>query len=121
MPSASVISLICKEFGVNESWLRAGEEEMFVPSPSTELEALAAQYPNMTHETYVFVEKLINLPKASQDIVMGFLREVVKGFGDVTPDTPAKAPAEMTAEELHAELDRQIAIEKGAEDESGAS
>lgn len=29
-PSAAVISLICREFNVNETWLRTGEGEMLV-------------------------------------------------------------------------------------------
>lgn len=115
-PSASVITLICREFGISEAWLRTGEGEMFVPAPTSELDALASRYPTMTHETYVLVEKLVNLPKASQDIITGFLREVVEGFGDVAPGSPAKPPQEMTDAELHAELDRQLAEEKERED-----
>lgn len=111
-PSASVITLICREFDVNEKWLRTGEGEMFIPAPTSELDALASRYPNMTHETYVLVEKLVNLPKASQDIITGFMREVVGGFGDVAPGTPAKYPQEMTREEIHMELDRQLDEEK---------
>ena len=75
----------------------------------------------MTHETYVLVEKLVNLPKASQDIITGFMREVVEGFGDVAPGTPAKAPQEMTDAELHRELDRQLAEEKKQVDGQSAS
>lgn len=30
-PSNSVISLICREFDVNETWLRTGEGDMFIP------------------------------------------------------------------------------------------
>lgn len=30
VPSAAVISLICREFNVNENWLRTGEGDMFV-------------------------------------------------------------------------------------------
>ena len=31
VPSGQVIALICREFGVNEAWLRTGEGEMFAP------------------------------------------------------------------------------------------
>ena len=30
-PSDSVIALICREFDVNETWLRTGEGDMFIP------------------------------------------------------------------------------------------
>lgn len=32
VPSAAVISLICREFNVNEEWLRTGEGDMFLPT-----------------------------------------------------------------------------------------
>ena len=121
VPSDAAINNICKEFDVNETWLRTGEGEMFIPAPTTELDALASRYPNMTHETYVLVEKLVNLPKASQDIITGFMREVVEGFGDVAPGTPAKYPQEMTREEIQMELDRQLDEEKKQVDGQSAS
>jgi hypothetical protein len=68
----------------------------------------------MTHETYVFIEKLVGLPESSQRTIMNFLREVVEGFGDVEPGSPALPGHSPSAEDLHAELDRQLGIEKEA-------
>lgn len=107
--SDQTIASICREFDVNEKWLRTGEGEMFIPAPTSELDALASRYPNMTHETYVFVEKLVNLPQASQNIIMGFLREVVEGFGDMVPGTATQSPPthQDGDEEDYADMARQ--------------
>ena len=35
-PSNQVVTLICREFGVNEAWLRTGEGEMFMPKSRTD-------------------------------------------------------------------------------------
>lgn len=122
-PIDSVVSLICREFGVNEAWLRTGEGEMFAPAPTNELDALAERYPDLTHESLVFIEKLIGLSRSDQNVIMGFLREVVEGFGDVSPGTQAKPKNdhEWSAEELHAELDRQLQMEEQATGESEVS
>lgn len=56
-PVDSIISLICREFNVNEDWLRNGTGEMFAPEAADELEALAKKY-NFKHKDYVFIEKL---------------------------------------------------------------
>lgn len=123
VPSSQVISLICREFGVNEAWLRTGEGEMFAPAPTNELDALADRYPDLTHESLVFIEKLVGLSRSDQNVIMGFLREVVEGFGDVAPSTQPKPKNdhEWSAEELHAELDRQIQMEETATGKSEVS
>lgn len=38
VPSAAVISLICREFNVNENWLRTGEGEMYVEQSESKLD-----------------------------------------------------------------------------------
>lgn len=41
-PSDAVVSLICKEWNVNEEWLRTGSGEMFIDIPEEDLYAKAA-------------------------------------------------------------------------------
>lgn len=41
-PSASVLSLICREFNINETWLKTGEGDMFIEIPEEDLYSRAA-------------------------------------------------------------------------------
>ena len=43
-PSGQVISLICKEFHVNETWLRTGEGEMFLPQSTDLVDQLSREF-----------------------------------------------------------------------------
>ena len=102
-PSAPVISLICREFDVNEEWLRNGTGEMFAPESNDELEALAKKY-NLSNADQVLIEKYVHLKSGSRETIINFMIDVVaaldgaadqndKAFpvGDIyagIPDTP---------------------------------
>lgn len=104
-PSAPVISLICREFDVNEEWLRNGTGEMFAPKSNDELEALAKKY-NLSNADQVLIEKYVNLKSGSRETIINFMIDVVaaldgaadqndKAFpvGDIyagIPDTPGE-------------------------------
>nr|WP_243022280.1 helix-turn-helix transcriptional regulator [Clostridium sp. OF03-18AA] len=104
-PSAPVISLICREFDVNEEWLRNGTGEMFAPESNDELEALAKKY-NLSNADQVLIEKYVNLKAGSRETIINFMIDVVaaldgaadqndKAFpvGDIyagIPDTPGE-------------------------------
>ena len=121
-PIDSVISLICREFNVNEKWLRTGEGEMFAPAPSSALDALA-QERGLTHREYIVLEKFLLLrPEVRADLI-DCLMNIAAAINsdDVPAGTPAMPKKEMTAEELHAELDRQLQTDETATAKSGAS
>lgn len=58
-PSNAVISLICREFNINEKWLRTGEGEMFIElSRSDEIAQFVGQL--MTEEDDSFKKRLVS-------------------------------------------------------------
>ena len=93
---------------------------MFAPKASNALDALAKER-GLSHGAYIAIEKFLNLKPELQDGIIGYFMEVAAALN--SDDVPASSPAMpgVTPEDLHAELDRQIAEEKEATAESEVS
>lgn len=101
--SDQAVLSICREYGVNEEWLRTGDGDKFIPESNDELEALAKKY-NLSNADQVLIEKYVNLKSGSRETIINFMIDVVaaldgaadqndKAFpvGDIyagIPDTP---------------------------------
>lgn len=127
-PVDTVLSLICREFSVNEEWLRNGTGEMFAPDAGDELEALAKKY-NYSAAVSVLVEKLVNLSPERQAVVTDFLIEFASGvqsMKDAGIDPKGKAfpqgdPEEMTIDEKVEAYRRALEEEQAAGGKGEAS
>lgn len=85
-PSSSVIGGICREFKVNEIWLRTGEGEMF--QAMTENEELAAYLGDVMHdEPESFRRRLTLEMKNWTPEVWQMLEEICKRLAAEKPDT----------------------------------
>lgn len=97
-PIDSVISLICREFSVNEEWLRSGTGEMFKASLTEALDALAEEY-GLTHGDYVLIEKFVNLKAEKRAAVVDYVLQAaaaMQGEG-ADPVVPVTIPEPQTA------------------------
>ncbi len=98
--SDQAILSICREFNVNEEWLRTGEGEMLKPDTNNELEALAEKY-GLSHASYVFMEKFLQMKEQHRQILFDFCKEVVTATlaDEIASDTPS-IPSNNESEEI---------------------
>lgn len=101
-PSSPVISLICREFNVNEQWLRTGEGEMFKVAPTDILDQLADEY-NLSDSDCIMIEKFISLRPEIRNGVFNFLKEVTAAFSDLETERQ-QSSIPQTPEELEKEF-----------------
>ena len=113
-PIDAVISLICREYNVNETWLRTGTGEMFNPSPRSALDALAAEY-HLDQAAYVVVDKFLNLkPDYQQGVIEYFkavaaaLNESPDALSELIPGTPEELEANYPPVDPDSDTDRSI-------------
>lgn len=110
VPSSAVISLICREFNVSETWLRTGEGEMFVKrTRDDELAAFMDEL--LAEESADFRRRLVTalsrLRPEQWEALEAVALELMKG-----PAAPAFAPAHFSTieEEAHAEAEQQAQL-----------
>lgn len=78
------IFAICREFGVNEQWLRTGEGEMFEQTRETVLDRLAAEY-SLDKEQVSVIENFLDLSPQERTL---FLTQMRKVFGGPAAQPP---------------------------------
>lgn len=103
--SDQTIFSICREFNVNEEWLRNGTGEMFKITTSDALEALVTER-NLTFNEHVAIEKFLNLSPRLRDGLINYFIEVAAAINssDVSTDSPASYGAAI--------VDAEAAYEK---------
>lgn len=87
-PSIQTIALICREFGVNEQWLRTGEGEMFEQTRASVLDRLSTEY-DLSREQRSVIEAFLDLDPQERDVILKYVHNVF--------DRSAKSAAHSTA------------------------
>ena len=100
-PIDAVISLICREFNVNETWLRTGEGEMFVEKPETRLDELALEF-NLDELDRKMMLGYLRLSPSDRMVIKRYMQNVLDGV-----DNDAQQPNPFTSttdQNQHTEL-----------------
>lgn len=99
-PSDRTILDICNKFNVSEEWLRTGEGEMFIETPSSTMDQLKKEF-NLESFDYNLVYQYLKLDADQRQTVRDFFYNVVESgsmdedlFGDV-PKTPEELEKEF--------------------------
>lgn len=85
-PSDRTVLSICREFGVNEHWLRTGEGEMFEQTRETVLDRLAAEY-SLDKEQVSVIENFLDLSPQERTAFLAYMRKV---FGPSAAQQPPR-------------------------------
>ena len=84
-PVDSVVALICREFHVNEEWLRNGTGEMFAQDSEDELQALTEKY-SLSPADRVLIEKYVSLKADTRNAILEFMKDVVASMQESAGD-----------------------------------
>lgn len=104
--SDQAVLSICREYGVNEEWLRTGDGDKFIPDSNDELEALAKKY-SLSNADQVLIEKYVNLKPGSREAIINFITDVVAGL-DGAADLNSKGDVYADIPDTPEELERQF-------------
>lgn len=81
IPTDSVIALICREFKVNEQWLRTGEGEMFLPTdPDAEIAEFVGSVLSDARPSFrkKLIRALADLPEEGWEAIEAFARKLAE-------------------------------------------
>ena len=101
-PDNQTIELICREYNVNREWLETGVGEMFIESPESALDRLAAEHslgPNQKALLSVAMEALDTLDDAACEILIDRLFTKIMEIKD-EQNRKAAASVHVPSDEL---------------------
>lgn len=117
-PSSSVINNICKEFHVNEAWLRTGDGEMFQKmSRDDEIAAFVGDVLRDETDDFKrrFIAALSHLDAAGWSALEQLVEDTARKLGEAPAPVDQHAVWEAEARAAAEEVYRQVLQEKRAE------
>ena len=96
-PSDAAVSLICREFNVNENWLRTGQGEMFHPASSSSINAVVQEY-GLSEPSRIFLEKFLHLAPEHRTVLLNFIKDVASALPNAEKTGSTRQEIDIDAE-----------------------
>lgn len=109
------IRSICREFEVNEAWLRTGEGEMFDQSNGSILSRLSKEY-NLSKQEQAFIGAFLSLEDADRAAILRYVDALVEKLAPKPAPDPVASSVAATRDYLD-----MVAEEKNTEESSSTS
>lgn len=77
-PSESIIKLICKEFGINQEWLKTGRGDQFTPPNDAYLDLLVEDFELDATDARI-LKAYLRLTKSERDVIKKYIKEIQLG------------------------------------------
>lgn len=94
---------ICREYGVNETWLRTGEGAMFSQDRKTVIDRVAEEYKLDTRERAI-VTAYLELDPADRAAIVRYLESVMSKLAPPAPSVPDTVAAGIAAQQDYAAM-----------------
>jgi len=89
-PSDAGITLICREFNINETWLRTGSGDMFLPKSDNAIDALVKEY-HLSEASKALLITFCELDEADQDLILNFVTKAAQNIKTMSGIAAAEA------------------------------
>lgn len=94
---------ICREYGVNETWLRTGAGSMFSQDRKTVIDRVAEEYKLDTRERAI-VTAYLELDPADRAAIVRYLESVMSKLAPPAPSVPDTVAAGIAAQQDYAAM-----------------
>ena len=97
--SIQTVLSICREFNVNEEWLKTGKGEMFNQNNNTLLQEISAEY-NLDDFQTKMIEMFLKLDEPKRKVISDYIQSLIDNEITVTEDEPIAAVIPANKEEI---------------------
>lgn len=93
-PSDRTITDICREFNVNETWLRTGEGDMFNPMPETQMDGIVKEF-GLDDLDYRIIMGYLHLTESDRTVVKRLIQNIIDSNSVKSRMTDAEIEADV--------------------------